>query len=308
MSFRLTSIFFISLLSRVFASVFAVCLVAAPLSASAQGNTNYVVDESWADIPGGDWNGSTSWVAVDGKGHVLVMVRSAPYFRLFDRSGEFIRAWGEEGTYSNAHSVTFDNDGNVWATGAARHVVHKYSIEGDLLMTLGAEDEAGDNASHSLFNQPNHVFVADNGDIYVSDGYQNSRIVHFTGNGDFVRVIGGELGSGDEQFDIPHGVALDSMGRILVNDSGNQRISVFDSSGEFLEAWPFLSRGGIVVMADDSVYVSDVNAGAVNILRDGKLVNSITVDARPHGLAVDTDGTVYVSDARGRKVIKITQQ
>jgi glucose/arabinose dehydrogenase len=61
-------------------------------------------------------------------------------------------------------------------------------------------------------------------------------------------------------------------------------------------------------MADDSVYVSDVNAGAVNILRDGKLVNSITVDARPHGLAVDTDGTVYVSDARGHKVIRIKQQ
>ena len=175
-------------------------------------------------------------------------------------------------------------------------------------MTLGAEDETGDNTSHSLFNQPNHVFVADNGEIYVSDGYQNSRVVHFAGNGDFIRVIGGELGSGDYQFDIPHGVALDSKGRILVNDSGNQRISAFDSSGEFLEAWPFPSRGGIVVMADDSVYVSDVNAGAVNILRDGKLVNSITVDARPHGLAVDTDGTVYVSDARGHKVIRIKQQ
>jgi peptidylamidoglycolate lyase len=289
-------------------SVFTLILVTTLSSSFGQGNAGYEVDESWADIPGGEWNGSTSWVAVDGNGHVLVMVRSAPYFRLFDRNGDFIRAWGEDGTYNNAHSVTFDNDGNVWATGAARHVVHKYSIEGNLLMTLGAEDETGDNTSHSLFNQPNHVFVADNGEIYVSDGYQNSRVVHFAGNGDFIRVIGGELGSGDYQFDIPHGVALDSKGRILVNDSGNQRISAFDSSGEFLEAWPFPSRGGIVVMADDSVYVSDVNAGAVNILRDGKLVNSITVDARPHGLAVDTDGTVYVSDARGHKVIRIKQQ
>ena len=164
MSYRLTSNLYTKLLS----SVFVICLVVSPLSATAQSNADYEVDDSWADIPGGDWNGSTSWVAVDGKGLVLVMVRSAPYFRLFDRSGEFIRAWGEEGTYNNAHSVTFDNDGNVWATGAARHVVHKYSIEGDLLMTLGAEDEAGDNASHSLFNQPNHVFIADNDDIYVS--------------------------------------------------------------------------------------------------------------------------------------------
>ena len=61
-------------------------------------------------------------------------------------------------------------------------------------------------------------------------------------------------------------------------------------------------------MADDTVYVSDVNAGAVNVIKDGKLVASTSVDARPHGLAVDTDGTVYVSDARGCKVIKISRR
>lgn len=277
------------------------------LVSAAQAQNSYSYDAAWADIPGGEWQGSTSWVAVDGKGQVLVMVRSAPYFRLFNRDGTFIRSWGEAGRYQNAHSVTFDQEGNVWATGAARNVVHKYSIEGELLMTLGEADEAGDNTSRTLFNQPNHVVVTGNGDIYVSDGYQNSRIIQFNRAGEFIRIIGGELGSGNDQFDIPHGVAVDSRGRILVNDSGNQRVSVFAPDGSFLESWPVLSRGGIIVMADDTVYVSDVNAGAVNVLKDGELLESISVDARPHGLAVDTDGTVYVSDARGQKVIKISR-
>lgn len=271
------------------------------------GQNEYTIDENWADIPDGQWAGSTSWVAANGKGQILVMVRTAPYFRLFNRDGTFIRSWGEAGMYNNADSVSFDQDGNIWSTGAARHVVHKYSPEGELLMTLGNMDEAGDNQSHSLFNQPNHVAVADNGDIYVSDGYQNSRIIQFNSTGEFIRIIGGIQGSEDGFLDLPHGVAVDSAGRIIVNDSANQRISVFDSNGNYIESWAIPSRGGIIIAQDDTVYVSDVNAGAINVLKDGHLLDTIIVDARPHGLAVDSDGTVYVSDARGQKVLKISR-
>ena len=97
---------------------------------------------------------------------------------------------------------------------------------------------AGDNTSRDLFNQPNHVAVAPNGDIYVSDGYVNARVVHFSRNGQFVRIIGGVKGSQPGQLQLPHGVALDSKGRILVNDSDNQRVSVFDKDGTFVEAGP----------------------------------------------------------------------
>lgn len=273
----------------------------------AQAQPDYRINDHWAQVPGGEWDGATSWVAADGRGNVLVMVRTAPYFRLFNRRGEFVRSWGVDGLYRNAHSVTFDNDGNVWATGAARHVIDKYSPDGELLMTLGIPDEAGDNGSHYLFNQENHVFVADNGDIYVTDGYVNSRVIQFNQYGQFKRVIGGVKGSGPGELDTPHGIAVDSRGRILVNDSGNQRVAVFDPQGNFVEAWPFPSRGGIVVTADNTVYVSDVNAGAVNIIRDGELLDSIKVDMRPHGLGVDSDGAIYVSDARGRQVMKITR-
>lgn len=276
--------------------------------AQAQSDREYTIDTDWAQLPDGAWDGATTWIAADGTGQVVVMVRNAPYFRVFTREGEFVRAWGEEPMFQNAHSVTFDPDGFMWATDAANHAVYKFSPTGELVMTLGTPGEAGDNNSTTLFNQPNHVAIAPDGDIYVSDGYVNSRIVHFSADGNFIRSIGGEEGSEAGQLKVPHGVAIDSGGRILVNDSDNQRISVFDADGNFVETWPFPSRGGIVITADDTVYVSDVNAGAVNVIRDGELIDTIAVDARPHGLAVDSDGALYVSDSLGRKVMKITEE
>jgi sugar lactone lactonase YvrE len=235
-----------------------------------------------------------------------VLVRTAPYFRWFTREGKFVKSLGNDGLFQSAHSVTVDSQGFLWVTDSAAHVVHKFSPDARLLMTLGKKGVAGDNASRDTFNQPNHVAIAPNGDIYVSDGYVNSRVVHFTAAGQFVRTIGGGKGAGPGQLQLPHGVALDSQGRILVNDSDNQRVSVFDKNGKFIETWPFPSRGGIVVASDDTVYVSDVNAGIVNIAKNGKLIDSVSAD-RAHGLGVDTDGSIYASGASRMTVMKITR-
>lgn len=266
------------------------------------------IDDNWAQVPGDDWGGSTSWVAADGKGQVLVMVRTAPYFRVFNRDGSFVRAWGTAPEFRNAHSIVFAADGSLWATDAGSHVVYHFSAAGELLQTLGTAGEAGDNQSTTLFNQPNHVALAGNGDLYISDGYGNARVVQLDSAGRFVRIIGGEQGAALGQLQLPHGVAVDAQGRILVNDSDNQRIAVFGADGAAQETWPFPSRGGLVVAADDTVYVSDVNAGAINILRNGTLVDTISVNVRPHGLAVDSDGAIYVSDAMARKVLKLTRE
>lgn len=282
------------------------CLGLLPVTSLAQ--TSWQVDAGWAQVPGGEWDGSTTWIDADGKGQVLVMVRTAPYFRLFDRDGNFLRSWGENDEYGNAHSVTYDAGGNVWATDSVRHAVYKYNPAGKIIFTLGTPGEAGDDTSTALFNQPNHVFIAANGDIFVSDGYVNSRVVQFSSDGKFLRRFGAGKGSEGGQLDTPHGVAVDSRGRVLVNDSGNQRVSIYDKNGTYLESWPVPSRGGIVVDATDTVYVSDVNAGAVNILKDGELVDSVAVDGRPHGLALDSTGTIFVSDSLGRKVMEITRQ
>jgi sugar lactone lactonase YvrE len=134
----------------------------------------------------------------------------------------------------------------------------------------------------------------------------NARVVQFARNGQFMRIIGGVKGAQPGQLQLPHGVALDSRGRILVNDSDNQRVSIFDKDGKFVESWPYPSRGGIAVAADDTVYISDVNAGIVNIVKDGKKIDSVAAD-RAHGMGIDSDGSIYVSGASRMTVMKITK-
>ena len=278
------------------------------LRVAAQSGGTYQVDSDWARLPAGSaWNGNTSWITADGKGQVMVLVRTAPYFRVLGRDGLLRKTFGDDGLFQSAHSVTIDPEGNLWVTDSAAHVVQKFSPDGRPLMMLGRKGVAGDNASRDLFNQPNHVAIARNGDVYVSDGYVNARIVHFSKDGDFIRIIGGVKGSAPGQLQLPHGVALDSRGRILVNDSDNQRVSIFDRDGKFVEAWPFPSRGGIAVAADDTVYVSDVNAGVVHIVKDGKLIDRVLAD-RAHGMGIDTDGSIYVSGASRMTVMKITKR
>lgn len=273
--------------------------------AAALAQSDYVVDSEWAKLPNsGAWNGSTSWITADGHGNIVVLVRTPPYFRMFRRDGTFLRSWGGDPQIANAHSLTIDRENNYWVTDSASHQVLKFDAQGKLLLALGTKGKAGDNASRDLFNQPNHVAIAPNGDIYVSDGYGNARVVHFDSSGRFLRIIGGTKGGGPGQLQLPHGVALDSQGRVLVNDSDNARISVFGPDGKYLESWPYPSRGGIEVAAGDTVYVSDVNAGVINVLKGGQRIAAYQVP-RPHGLAVDTDGSIYASGASRMTVMKI---
>jgi hypothetical protein len=266
----------------------------------------------WAQLPADlPWGGLTTWVAADGKGTVVVLVRKAPYFRVFTTEGKFVKAWGNEDLFVEAHSVQFDRDGFMWASDPNGHVIHKFSADGKLVMTLGKKGVPGDNASHDTFNRPNAVAIASNGDIFVSDGYVNSRVVQFSKDGKFIKIIGGVKGNGPGQLQLPHGVAIDSKGRLLVSDSDNTRISIFAKDGKFIESWSAPCRGNIVVTSDDTVYVSDVNAGAVTILKDGKIIDAIHVEGRPHGMAVDpTTLDVYTSSsvAQSPNVTKSTRK
>lgn len=273
-------------------------------TAYGQGAGSFNVDATWA---GGSWDGSTSWIAADKQGNVVVLVRTAPYFRMYTSAGEHVRSWGDDGLFRVAHSLTIDAQGFYWVTDSVANTVTKLDPEGKVLLTLGTAGEAGDNFSEDKFNQPNHVAIATNGDIYVSDGYVSSRIVHFTPEGKYLRsIVGYGRGTMPGQIKLPHGIALDSEGRILVNDSDNARVSIFNNDGSFVETWPYPSRGGIEVAADDTVYISDVNAGIVNIVKDGVWLGSVAAD-RAHGLAVDSDGTIYTSGASRMTVMKITR-
>jgi hypothetical protein len=257
----------------------------------------------WAQLPADmpTWNGETTWVAADGKGQVVVMVRKAPYFRFFTTDGKFVKAWGDQPLFNEAHSVFFDREGYMWGVDPNDGVAYKFDADGKVLMTLGKKGVKGDNASKDSFNRPAAMFFASNGNIFVADGYENSRVVEFTKDGKFVRIFGGVKGSAPGQLQLVHGVVVDSKGRVIASDSDNKRLSVFDKNGKFLETWAAPCRGGIAILPDDTIYVSDVNAGAVTILKDGKILDVVHVEGRPHGLSVDPSTLeIYTSSSVGK--------
>jgi WD40 repeat protein len=262
----------------------------------------YDVKPNFGQVNGNPpWGGLTTWVAADGKGSVIVMVRAVPYFRVFTTDGKPVKTWGEDKSlFNQAHSIQFGPDGSLWATDPNDHVVHKFSADGKVLLTLGKKGVPGDDTARDAFNRPNAVGFGPNGEIYVSDGYVNSRIVQFTGDGKFVRIIGGKKGSGPGELQLPHGVVVDRQGRIIVADSDNKRLSVFSKDGAFIKTLAAPSRGGLVITADGTLYVSDVNAGAVTVFKNDQIFDVIKVEGRPHGLSVDpVTGDVYTSSSNG---------
>jgi sugar lactone lactonase YvrE len=166
----------------------------APTSTLSSLFGRYTIQGDFAVKDPKEWGGTTTWLAADGKGTVVVMVRVAPYFRFFTTQGALIRQWGDKELFTGeAHSVHFGPDGSVWATDSVDHTVRKFSPTGQLLLTLGKQKVAGDNASQDAFNRPNAVAFGPNGNVFVSDGYANQR-VEFTPEGKFVRIFGGKKG------------------------------------------------------------------------------------------------------------------
>jgi hypothetical protein len=255
--------------------------------------------DKWAKLPDTmPWGGETTWVAADGKGQVVVMVRAAPYFRVFTTDGTFVKAWGEKSMFNEAHSVFFDREGTMWAVDPNDSVIHKFDADGKIVMTIGKKGVKGDDTSHDSFNRPATIAFGKNGDVFVADGYINSRVMQFDKTGKFIRIIGGVKGSAPGQMQLVHGVVIDSKERIIASDSDNKRLSVFDKNGKFITTWAAPCRGGIVITPDDTIYVSDVNAGAVTILKEGQILDVVHVEGRPHGLSIDpTTLDIYTSSS-----------
>ena len=136
------------------------------------------------------------------------------------------------------------------------------------------------------------------------DGDSNSRVVHFSKDGKFIKIIGGTKGSQPGQFDHPHALAIDSKGRLLVLDqqmeAHNARVQVLDQNGTFLEQWKLGGRQptGIAIAADDTVYIADTDANSITIFKNGRPVDVIgSLQARPHNLALDPGtGVLYMVD------------
>jgi len=200
--------------------------------------------------------GEVSGVAVNSKGHVFVFNRGNTTGPAYGATASQILEFGPDGKYvreighnlyawSYAHTVRVDKDDNIWAVDKGSDMIIKFNPEGRVTMVFGRKKEASDEAGpwtrvtpprppvDGQFRQPTDVTWDTQGNIFISDGYINSRVAKFDKNGDWVKTWG-EPGNKQGQFDTPHSIAADAKGNIYVADRGNFRIQVFDPDGKYL--------------------------------------------------------------------------
>lgn len=246
--------------------------------------------EAWGSLPAGRSWGSTSaiyphrdeqgrftgriWVAERCAGSNCRSSDLDPIL-LFEPDGELIRSFGS-GMFIWPHGIHADHQGNLWVADAVHtdcktggedgrgHQVHKFSPDGELLLSLGTAGVPGE--SETAFSCPSDVAVARNGDIFVGDGHNhghggNNRIVRLRSDGKFIESWG-SAGPEDGQFSGIHALAVDSQDRLFVGDRANQRIQIFSTDGTHLATWTqFGSPSGIFIDADDTLYVADSDSG-----------------------------------------------
>jgi sugar lactone lactonase YvrE len=326
----------------------------------------YTTVENWAKMPEGRAWGSTSAVDIGPDGRSIWVAErcgantcrdsTLDIVLNFDPSGKLVRSFGA-GLMIFPHGFLVDREGNVWVTdgqdnlprrarGAAPdaplppkpakvigHQVFKFSPEGKLLMTLG---QAGGAREPDYFYQPNDVLVAPNGDIFVAEGHSSSpgshaRILKFTKDGKLIKAWG-TFGTGPGEFDQPHGLAMDSRGRLFVADRGNNRIQIFDQDGKLLDEWTQFSRiSGIYIDRNDVLYAADSESNdrrkhgewkrgiRIGSARDGKVMYFIPDPADPNtgpmagtsgaeGVAADAAGNVYGAEVGPRALKKYVKK
>lgn len=271
----------------------------------------YALTENWMHAPAGQPLGATSWVDVDSKGVVYVFRRCkagcthpeegdppGSIWR-FDQSGTFLGEWGKAIAPKEAHGLRIDRNGFIWTTDTLGHQVKQTRPDGTVVLTLGKYGVPGDGPD--TFNQPTDVLVSSSGDIFVTDGYGNQRVVKFNSRGKFIKAWGTK-GTAPGQFRLPHTIVQDSRGRLIVGDRcglgatgcTDNRIQIFDTDGKFLDQWTHLGAQALYITKDDRLYVSGNGKISIADARTGKVLDTID-KAGGHGIAVDASGNVYTA-------------
>ena len=309
--------------------------------------------------------GEVLGVAVNSKGTIVVLnhpgsATTGPIYGNattqlleFDSSGKFIRELGK-GVYGlgYAHSVRFDRYDNLWVVDKGANTVIKFNPPGMVVMNLGRRAEGPDepeyfNPRKVTQNPPRQVDGYFNGstdvtwdaqdNIYVSDGYSNSRIGKFDKHGNWIKSWGSR-GTATGQFNTPHDIVSDRDGNIYVADRGNARIQIFDGEGNFQRLIllnvpydktrhpvlgnipqnpPDVTAPWALCMTNTTpqyLYVADQEPGRIYKVnpKDGKILGWFGESGHElgqfnwvHGIACPSEDTLFVADMNNWRVQKV---
>ena len=281
--------------------------------------------EDWEKLPEGWVLGQTA-IVTDSQDRVYLFNRSDHPLIVLDRDGKFLNSWGE-GDLPDAHGMFIDADDNLYMPVKNSHVVLKYSPDGNLLMTMGDWDKPSDTGwtgdvndpakqAAGPFNRPSDIALDASGDLYISDGYGNSRVHKFTSDGKLLFSWGEPGKTGPGEFHVPHGVWVHTDGRVFVADRENNRIQIFDAEGKYLDEWGGLARPcDIYIDEDEILYVPELD-GFMSILSiEGDIIASwgSPLDAGwgngAHAVWMDSHGALYVNqNVEGHRLVKYIRQ
>jgi DNA-binding beta-propeller fold protein YncE len=290
------------MISRSFATALIMLLssiIAAPLTQVPA--LPYRVVPDFFQFPA-EWHfGEVSGVAIDSQRHIFIFQRAAPMLSEFDTNGKFLREIGA-GLFTHPHGLRIDVEDHIWTTDDGSHLVLKLNHDGRPLLVLGRKGVAAE--ADWLFNEPTDVAFDKVGNVYVSDGYGNSRVMKFDRAGQFLKEWG-SYGDKPGQFNLPHTILIDKGERVYVGDRENKRIQIFDTEGKLLTQWTGIGYPyGLCFGPNGHIWMADGGYDRiVELDRNGKIIGALGEPghapgqfAWAHFLTFDPDGRLFVAD------------
>jgi DNA-binding beta-propeller fold protein YncE len=269
------------------------------------GNYQYELVRDWPKMPAGQSLGVVSRVATDSQDRVYVFQRKDPPVVVFDRDGNYLGAWGI-GAVKEAHGLKIVND-IAYTTDRPDSVCVSFTLDGKPLMVLGkrgVHSDTGNVKSPWLaeraggpFNHPTEMMPHPNGDIYVTDGYRNSRVHRFTADG-VHKQSWGTPGKADDQYHLPHSIAITPDGKLYVADRANRRIKILTPDGELLGMWTGMGGPNDISLGKDGLfYIAEQeydDKPSYICVRDNQGTVLTRLETRHvHGVGVDSRGDIY---------------
>jgi hypothetical protein len=278
----------------------------------------YEVVQDFFKLPAGQEFGLVSRVAADDQDRIYVFQRTDPPVVVFDRDGKYLGAWGA-GEVTDPHGLKIQGD-TVYTTDRSASVAKSFTLDGKVKLALGTPGKHSDTGevknwlverAAGPFNHPTEMMRHPNGDLYVTDGYRNARVHRFAADGT-LKTSWGTPGSGPGQFHLPHSIAFNDDGNLLVADRSNKRIQIFTPEGQYLGEWTGMGGPNDISRGKDgNFYIAEQEDGgnpAYCTVRDprGKVLAKME-SRHVHGIGVDSQGNIYAGLTQNRGVDKFVR-